>query len=88
MAVVDANVDRKGTRAIAEQYLKFLYSDGVQETISRHYYRPIREAVLARNRDRFPAVAAIPITAVASDWDAAQQSFSPTGACSIPSTPR
>ena len=54
VAVVDANVDRKGTRAVAEEYLKFLYTDAGQETIARHFYRPTNEAVLARHSDSFP----------------------------------
>ena len=40
VAVVDANVDRKKTRAAAEAYLKFLYTDEGQEIIAKHFYRP------------------------------------------------
>jgi len=75
VAVVDANVDRKGTRKIAEAYLKFLYSDEGQETIARHFYRPIREEVLAKYADRFPTIDLFPITAIAADWNAAQEKF-------------
>src|SRR2546430_5664749 len=39
VAVVDANVDRKGTRAAAAAYLQFLYTDEAQELIAQHYYR-------------------------------------------------
>src|SRR5262249_30141876 len=46
VAVVDSNVDRKGTRAAAEAYLKFLYTDEGQEIIAKHFYRPSNEAVL------------------------------------------
>src|SRR5262249_50744820 len=45
VTVVDANVDRKGTRAAAEAYLKFLYTPQAQEIIAKHYYRPIDDAV-------------------------------------------
>jgi sulfate/thiosulfate-binding protein len=75
VAVVDANVDRKGTRAVAEKYLKFLYTDEGQETIARHFYRPIREAALNRHRKDFPAIELFPITAIAANWDAAQEKF-------------
>jgi sulfate/thiosulfate transport system substrate-binding protein len=75
VAVVDANVDRKGTRKIAEAYLKFLYSDEGQETIARHFYRPIREEVLAKYAGRFPTIDLFPITAIAADWNAAQEKF-------------
>ena len=73
--MVDANVDRKGTRAVAEAYLKFLYTDAGQETIARHFYRPIREDVLAKHADVFPKIELFPITAIVPSWDAAQQKF-------------
>jgi sulfate/thiosulfate-binding protein len=75
IAVVDTNVDRKGTRAVAEAYLKSLYTDAGQETIAKHFYRPINEAVFARHTDVFPKIDLFPITAVAPSWDAAQQKF-------------
>jgi len=75
VAVVDVNAERKGTRAVAEEYLKFLYTDAGQETIARHFYRPIREAILARHGADFPKVGLFPITAIAPSWDAAQQKF-------------
>ncbi|MCX7303652.1 MAG: sulfate ABC transporter substrate-binding protein [Hyphomicrobiales bacterium] len=40
VAVVDANVDAKGTRKAAEAYLAYLYSDEGQQIAARHYYRP------------------------------------------------
>lgn len=75
VAVVDANVDRKGTRETAEAYLRYLYSDEGQETIARHYYRPINPAVLAKHREQFPELRLVPVTAVARDWDEAQARF-------------
>jgi sulfate/thiosulfate transport system substrate-binding protein len=75
VAVVDANADRKGTRTIAEKYLKFLYTAEGQETIARHFYRPTDEAVLARHSDAFPKINLFSITAIAASWDAAQQKF-------------
>jgi sulfate transport system substrate-binding protein len=40
VAVVDRNVDRKGTRAVAEEYLKYLYSEEGQDIIGKNFYRP------------------------------------------------
>ena len=40
VAVVDKNVDKRGTRAVAEAYLKFLYTPEGQELAAKHYYRP------------------------------------------------
>jgi sulfate transport system substrate-binding protein len=76
IAVVDANVARKGTQEAAEAYLKFLYTDAGQETIARHYYRPaINAAVLEQNAARFPKLELFPVTKVAADWNAAQSRF-------------
>jgi sulfate/thiosulfate-binding protein len=40
VAVVDKNVDKKGTRAVAEEYLKYLYSEEGQDIAGRNFYRP------------------------------------------------
>ncbi len=40
VAVVDKNVDKKGTRAVAEEYLKYLYSDVGQDIAGKNFYRP------------------------------------------------
>ncbi len=45
VAVVDKVVDKRGTRAVAEEYLKFLYSDEGQKIAAKHYYRPIDKKV-------------------------------------------
>jgi len=44
VAVVDANVDRKKTRAVAEAYLQYLYSDAGQKIIAKNFYRPFNPA--------------------------------------------
>ncbi len=75
VAVVDANVDRRGTRAAAEAYLRFVRSDEAQEVLARHHYRPTSEAVLRRHADRFPKIDLFPVTAVARDWNDAQQRY-------------
>ena len=41
VAVVDGNVDAKGTRKVAEAYLKFLYTPEAQKIIAANYYRPV-----------------------------------------------
>ncbi|MGH9675743.1 MAG: sulfate ABC transporter substrate-binding protein, partial [Candidatus Acidiferrum sp.] len=40
VAVVDEVVDKKGTRDLAEAYLKFLYTSEAQETVAQLHYRP------------------------------------------------
>jgi sulfate transport system substrate-binding protein len=77
---VDANVRRKGTRAAAEAYLKFLYTDEAQEIIARNFYRPIKEDVRKRHARLFPDITLFPIRAVAKDWDDAHAKFFAEGA--------
>jgi sulfate transport system substrate-binding protein len=75
VAVVDDNVDRKGTRAAAEAYLKFLYTEAAQEVIAKHHYRPINEAILKKHADRLPDIQLFPVTSFVHDWDEAQAKF-------------
>lgn len=46
VAVVDANVDAKGTRKVAEAYLEYLYSDEGQNIAAKHFYRPSKREVV------------------------------------------
>jgi ABC-type sulfate transport system substrate-binding protein len=67
--VVDANVDKKKTRAVAEDYLKYTYTDEAQEIFAKHFYRPSNEAILKKHQDLFkPGIKLFPITAIAKDW--------------------
>jgi sulfate transport system substrate-binding protein len=75
VAVVDANVDRKKTRAVAEAYLRYLYTDAGQEIIAKHYYRPASEAVLKRNAARFPSLRLFSIKEIALDFPDAHKKF-------------
>jgi sulfate transport system substrate-binding protein len=75
VAVVDAVVDRKCTRAAAEAYLKYLYTDEAQEVIAGHHYRPTSPTVKARTAARFPAITLFPATTCGPDWDAIQKRF-------------
>lgn len=75
VAWVDANVDRKGTRAAAEAYLKFLYTDEAQETIARHFYRPSNKEVLQQHAATLPPIDLFPITTVAKSWNDAFAKF-------------
>ncbi len=56
VAVVDKNVDRNGTRAVAEAYLKFLYTDAAQDLIGQNFFRPTSEKAKAKYAGQFPAI--------------------------------
>ena len=61
VAVVDRNVDRRGTRAVAEAYLQALYAPEGQALAAKHHYRPRDPAALAAAGDRFPALEMVTI---------------------------
>jgi sulfate/thiosulfate-binding protein len=62
VAVVDANVDAKGTRKVAEAYLKFLYTAEAQKLIAHNYYRPSDpKSADAKDLARFPDVKLVSI---------------------------
>ena len=73
VAVVDAVVDRKGTRAVAEAYLRFLYTPEAQAIAARHHYRPRLPAAAAKAGRAFPAVATFTIDELFGGWRAAQK---------------
>jgi sulfate transport system substrate-binding protein len=72
VAVVDRNVDRRGTRAVAQAYLEFLYSPEGQELAAKHFYRPRDPQVAARHAARFPKVDLVSIDGVFGGWQKAQ----------------
>jgi sulfate/thiosulfate transport system substrate-binding protein len=75
VSVVDANVDRRNTREVAEAYLKFAYSEEGQEIIAKHFYRPSNEAVLKKHAGRFPDIRLFNITEIAKDFHDAHKQF-------------
>ena len=73
VAVVDGVVDKRGTRAAAEAYLRFLWTPEAQEVIAQHYYRPTDPAVLARHRDLFARLQLFTLAEVFGDWATVQR---------------
>ena len=80
VAVVDRVVDRKGTRAAAEAYLRFLYSDQAQDLAARNFYRPRNAAVLARYRAQFPSIVLTTVDETFGGWARAQATHFADGA--------
>ena len=56
VAIVDKVVDRKGTRKVADAYLRYLYTPEAQEMIARNFYRPRNATITAKYRSRFPTL--------------------------------
>ena len=62
VAVLDKNVEEKGTRAVAEEYLNYLYSDVGQKLIAKNFYRPsLPELADPEDLKRFPEVKLVSI---------------------------
>jgi sulfate transport system substrate-binding protein len=61
-------VDKKGTRAAAEEYLKYLYSEEGQEIAARNFYRPTDPKVAAKYADKFPKLKLATIDGAFGGW--------------------
>jgi len=72
VAVVDKVVDRKGTRAIAQAYLEYLYTPQAQEIEARNFYRPTDPTVAAKYASKFPKVNTFTIDDTFGGWTKAQ----------------
>src|SRR5437667_4222891 len=70
---VDKVVDRRGTRAVAEEYLKYLYSPEGQEIAAKYYYRPRSEAVAKKYASQFPKVKLFTLAEIIGDWQKTQK---------------
>jgi sulfate/thiosulfate-binding protein len=73
VTVVDKVVDKRGTRAVAQAYLEYLYSPEGQDIAGKHYYRPVDPSVAARHEKQFPKVNLFTIDQVFGGWAKAQQ---------------
>jgi sulfate/thiosulfate-binding protein len=73
VAVVDKIVDMRGTRAVSEEYLKYLYSDEGQKIAAKHYYRPRNAAIQTASGIPFPKMNLFTIDQVFGGWTKAQQ---------------
>ncbi len=75
VSVVDANVDRKGTRKVAEAYLNYLYSDEGQRLAAKHFYRPRNQAIAKDFSEQFSDLRLVTIDADFGGWKTAQPKF-------------
>ena len=74
VAVVDKNVDRKGTRAVAEEYLKYLYTEEGQDIIGKNFYRPaVSDKAKAKYASQFPKIKLFTIDEAFGGWEKADK---------------
>jgi sulfate/thiosulfate transport system substrate-binding protein len=72
VALIDSVVDRKGTRAVAEAYLDYLYAPEGQDIVARNFFRPTNAEVAARYTEQFPELRTFTVDAVFGGWARAQ----------------
>nr|WP_155645488.1 sulfate ABC transporter substrate-binding protein [Peribacillus simplex] len=73
VAVVDEVVKKKGTKKVAEAYLKYLYTDAGQEIAAKNFYRPRDEKVLAKYQDQFAKIDMVTVDGKFGGWKKAQE---------------
>ena len=81
VAVVDKNVDRKGTRAVAQAYLEYLYSEEGQDIAGKNFYRPAVSAkAQAKYATQFAKIKLFTIDEAYGGWDKADKAHFADGA--------
>jgi len=80
VTLVDRNVDKKGTRAVAAAYLDHLYSDEGQDIAGRHYYRPTGDKARAKYASQFPTLTLFTIDQGFGGWTKADKDHFADGA--------
>ncbi len=73
VTIVDKVVDKRGTRAVAQAYVDYLYSPEGQDIAGQNYYRPIDPAAAAKYAKQFPKVNLFTIDEVFGGWTKAQK---------------
>jgi sulfate/thiosulfate transport system substrate-binding protein len=81
VAVVDKNVDRKGTRAVATAYLEYLYTEEGQDIAGKNFYRPAVSAkAQVKYAKQFPKIKLFTIDDAFGGWDQANKAHFVDGA--------
>ncbi len=80
IAVVDANVDRHGTREVAEAFVRFLYTPEAQRAFAEVGFRPVDEAIAGEFSEKYPSLSGLFTVQDLGGWDTAQDKFFADGA--------
>jgi sulfate/thiosulfate-binding protein len=80
VALVDKNVERKGTRAVAQAYLEYLYTDEGQDIAGKNFYRPISPKAQAKYASKLPTIKLFSIDQAFGGWAQANQAHFADGA--------
>ena len=80
VTVVDKNVDRKGTRVVAQAYLEYLYSDEGQDIAGKNFYRPSSPKAQVKYAKQFPKLNLVSIDQAFGGWVKASKEHFADGA--------
>ncbi len=80
IAVVDKNVDKHGTRAVAEAFVKYLYTPAAQREFAKAGFRPVDQTVAAEVTKQYTPIKTLFTVKDLGGWDAIQKKFFDDGA--------
>jgi sulfate transport system substrate-binding protein len=69
IAIVDASVDKHGTRAVAEAFVAFLYTQQAQEIFAQHGLRVVNQEVAESSKSQYPDVPDLFTVAYFGGWE-------------------
>jgi len=80
IAIVDKNVDKHGTREVAEAFVEYLFSPEAQREFAKVGFRPVNETVAKEFADKYPSVKTLFTVEELGGWDTVQKQFFADGA--------
>ncbi|BAZ79889.1 sulfate ABC transporter substrate-binding protein [Sphaerospermopsis kisseleviana CS-549] len=80
VAVVDKNVDKRGTREVSEAFVKFLFTPEAQREFAKVGFRPVNPTVTKEVQNKFPRISKLYTVGSLGGWDAVQKKFFDDGA--------
>lgn len=80
VTVVDKYVDQKGTRALAQAYLEYLYSEEGQDIAGKNFYRPVSPKAQLKYAKQFPPLNLFTIDQAFGGWSKATRQHFADGA--------
>lgn len=80
VAVVDKNVDKRGTREVSEAFVKFLFTPEAQREFAKVGFRPVNSTVAQEVKNKFPYIARLYTVGDLGGWGNVQKKFFADGA--------
>lgn len=75
VTIVDAYVDKHGTREVAEAFVQFLFTPEAQRAFAEVGFRPVDPAIATEFAEQYPKVSTLFSVEDLGGWDAVQEKF-------------